>query len=103
MAPLRVVTSQEGPRLTVNALVKDPLLIPQRIIRLSPQQFTADKTLPPAGNAQGGAVQYWESSPLYSEDDAEIVNEFAEVPVVSAQVGEPKTERTRDRALALRV
>lgn len=101
MPPVRIVSAQEGPRLTVNQMVRDPLLIPERIIRVTSQRFVADKLLRYAGDAPGGAVQFWESTPLFAEDQAEIVNEYAEIPVAHTQVGEPKTERTRRRAIAL--
>lgn len=103
MASVRFVTSNDGPALTVSQMVSDPLYIPQRIIDVTRQLFVADKILRNAGSAPGGAVVYWESSPVFPDGDAEIVNEFAEIPVVPALVGEPLTARARRRALALLV
>lgn len=101
--PVRYATSQDGPVLTVSQMVKDPLYIPQRIVDITRQLFVADKILRSAGSAPGGAVQYWESSPVLPDGTAEIVNEFAEIPVVPALVGEPQTALARRRALALLV
>jgi hypothetical protein len=84
-------------------MAANPLYIPQRIVDVTRQLFIADKILRSAGSAPGGTVLYWESSPVFPDGTAEIVNEFAEIPVVPALVGEPKTERARRRALALLV
>lgn len=101
MPPVRITSSATGPQITVNTLIKDPRLVPERILKLADEKFVADKLLRNAGNAPGGAVQVFESPPLYAENDPEIVAEFAEIPVAHTQVGEPELVPTVKRGLAV--
>jgi hypothetical protein len=101
MPPVRVASASSGPRITVNTMVRQPRLIPTRILSLVDQRFVADKLLRDAGDAPGGAVRYYESPPLFAENDAELVQEFSEIPVAQLQVGEPKHAPARKRGLAV--
>src|SRR5437588_931430 len=99
----KVVSSFDGPRVTVNDFVKDPLRIPQLIIDMSAQGFLADAVLRNGGMNQSGSVRYNESTPLYADDSTEIRAEFGEVPVGSTSVGNPLVAFVEERALAIMV
>jgi hypothetical protein len=93
----------DGPRITVDALLKDPLVIPALILDMVQNEFIVDAVLRQAGLAQSGAVRYSESTPLYADDTPEIRAEFGEVPVVPTSVGMPRVVFTHERAMAISV
>lgn len=101
MPPVRWASADSGPRITVNTLIRQPTLIQERILDILDQKFIADQLLRGGGDAPGGVVQYFESPPLFAENDPEIVAEFAEIPVAMTDVGVPKFEPTRKRGLAV--
>lgn len=94
-------TSQDGQRITVNAMIKAPAVVRARMLDMAAQQFITDALLRPGPNADGGAIQYWESTPLYADDDAAIVKEFAEIPRTIGEFGIPHVTHTVKAALAL--
>src|ERR1700704_3249777 len=93
----------DAPRITVNELLKDPLVIPALILDISQNEFIMDSVLRMGGAAPSGAVRYSESTPLYADDFPEIRAEFAEVPIVPTSVGTPRTVVAHERALAIMV
>jgi hypothetical protein len=93
----------DGPRITVSALLKDPLVIPELILQMTQNEFIVDSVLRNGGAATSGAVRYSESTPLYADDFPEIRAEFAEVPVVGTSVGTPRVVFTHERAMAIMV
>jgi hypothetical protein len=93
----------DGPRITVDALLKDPLIIPELILDMTQNQFIMDVVLRRGGMTQSGAVRYSESTPLYADDVPEIRAEFGEVPVVPTSVGIPRVVFTHERAMAISV
>jgi hypothetical protein len=97
------ISFQDGPKLTVSAMVKQPTLIPKRIINLLEQQFIVDALLRKLQPTQSGVYVYEESTPLFADGEAEIVEEFGEIPVVSGKVGARKVAFTVKRALGLKV
>lgn len=101
--PVPSYTSMDGPRITVDALLKDPLVIPALILDMVQNEFIVDAVLRQAGLAQSGAVRYSESTPLYADDTPEIRAEFGEVPVVPTSVGMPRVVFTHERAMAISV
>lgn len=101
--PTAAYTSLDGPRITVDALLKDPLTIPALILDLTNNKFIVDAVLRPGGLAESGAVRYWESTPLYADSTPEIRAEFAEVPVVPTSVGTPRVVFAHERAMAILV
>lgn len=101
MAPVRWASADSGPRITVNTLIRQPTLIQERVLDILDQKFIADQLLRSGGDAPGGVVQYFESPPLFAENDPEIVAEFAEIPVAMTDVGVPKFEPTRKRGLGV--
>jgi hypothetical protein len=101
--PTAAYTSTDGPRVTVDALLKDPLVIPDLILDLTNNRFIVDAVLRPGGLAESGAVRYSESTPMYADDTPEIRAEFAEVPVVPTSVGIPRVVLAHERAMAILV
>lgn len=101
--PVRVVTSRAQQPITVNALVENPLIIPERILRVLDNQFAMDSLLRNAGRAQGGAVQFRVSSGLFADSPAEIVNEGAEIPLVARTRGDLQSKPTQKRALGVEI
>lgn len=101
--PTAAYTSLDGPRITVDALIKDPLNIPALILDMTRNEFIVDAVLRAGGLAESGAVRYWESTPLYADDTPEIRAEFGEVPVVPTSVGTPRVVFSHERAMAIMV
>jgi hypothetical protein len=104
--PVTIGTGQEQNPLTVNRLHQDPLLVPELFRVFFKDQFVADQILRPAGKATGGAVQFWESGPVYPDTaggDAEVVAPLAEIPVVNPVAGVPKAAQILKRGLGLRI
>jgi hypothetical protein len=93
----------DGPRITVNALVKAPLVIRKLILDMLHQQFIVDQILRPAGSTPSGAVVYHESESLYADQDPEIVAEFGEIPATLGSVGTAKVVRAVRRGLSLKI
>lgn len=96
--PHKVQASADGLRVTVNALVKDPTLIPKRLISDLQQEFISDAVLRKLPPTQSGSYVYEESTPLFADDTAmPIIEEFGEFPVITGQVGERKVAFTVKR------
>lgn len=97
------ISFQDGPKLTVSTMVKQPTLIPKRINSLLMQQFIVDALLRKLPPTQSGVYVYEESSPLFADHDAEDVEEFGEIPTVSGRVGARKVAFTVKKALGLKI
>lgn len=93
----------DGPRVTVDTFLKDPLKIQALVYAMTNQQFLADALLRAAGPVTGGAIQYLASTPFYSDDDSLKRAEFSEVPVGATSRGTPKVSYIAERALAILV
>jgi hypothetical protein len=98
-----IASSTDGPRVTVAALIKEPTVIPRRILSMLQNQFIADSVLRRLQPTQSGAYVYEESTPLFAEGDAPVVGEFGEIPVISGRVGARKVAVTVKRALAVQI
>jgi hypothetical protein len=101
--PTPVYASSDGPRITVDALVKDPLQIPALILDMTQNEFVVDAVLRNAGLTQSGVVRYEESTPLFADANPEVRAEFAEVPVVPTSIGLPRAVYSHERAMAIMV
>lgn len=101
MAALPTVTSQDGPKITVNAFIKDPLLVPTVVIDLLNQGFLADAILRKAGTADAGAVRFNESTPIYADTTVRVRAEMAEVPIAMGSLGNVNVAFTDDRSLSV--
>lgn len=103
MPPVRVQSVQDGQRITVSALVKQPRLIQARMLRMLQQQFITDALLRSVGAVPSGNLIYNESTPQFADNGEEIVEEFGEIPLAMGSLGQPKAVRTVKRALGLKV
>jgi hypothetical protein len=101
--PTPVYSAQDGPRVTVDTLIKDPLQVPALILDMTQNEFVVDAVLRNAGLAQSGVVRYEESTPLYADENPEVRAEFAEVPVVPTSIGAPRAVYSHERAMAIMV
>lgn len=101
--PVRVVTSQAQQPLTVNALVENPLIIPERIINVLDNQFVLEQVLRNAGKATGGAVQFRVSTGLFADSASEIVAPGGEIPLVTVTQGDLGSARVQKRALGVEI
>ena len=95
--------SNSGYRITVNAMIKSPLLIRQRMLRMTEQQFIMEAILRKAPRAEAGVILYNESTPLFTDDDASVVAEAAEIPLVQGQDGIPKAAYTIKTAMGIEI
>lgn len=98
-----IISVQDGPRLTVSLLLKSPTLIPKRILNMMDQQFLVDSVLRKGSDAPSGAVVFFQSTPLFSNDNPQVVDEFGEIPTTNGSLGTPLVARTVRRAIGLRV
>lgn len=103
MANITLGSSTDGPRITVNALVRDPRVIPMRMLNMIDQKFIAEKVLRQAGDAPGGTVRYFESSPLYANKNPENIAEFGDIPFAQADFGKLRSAHTIKKGLGVRV
>ena len=101
--PTPVYAASDGPRITVDVLIKDPLQVPALILDMTKNEFVVDSVLRNAGLAQSGVVRYEESTPLYADQNPEVRAEFAEVPVVPTSIGQPRAVYAHERAMAIMV
>jgi hypothetical protein len=101
MAPLPTVTSQDGPKITINAFLKDPLLVPTTVVAMMNQGFLADAILRRAGQADAGVVRFDESTPIYADSTVRVRAEMAEVPIAQGSLGNPANAYTSDRSLSV--
>lgn len=98
-----IVGSYDGPRITVDDYLKDPLRIPALVLDIMANEFIIETVLRNAGANQSGAVRYEKSVPLYANSDTNIRAEFAEVPTATGSVGEILVAYSYERALAITV
>lgn len=101
--PTPVTYSNSGPRLTVNSMIRDPLLIRQRMLYMTQQQFIMEALLRKAPPAEAGVILYNESTPLFTDDDASVVAEAAEIPLVQGQDGVPKAAYTVKTGMGIEI
>src|SRR3954469_15191957 len=101
MAPIQTVTSQDGPKITLNAYLKDPLLVPTVVVNMMDQGFLADAILRRAGQADAGVVRYSESTPIFADSTVRVRAQMAEVPIAMSSLGPPNSTYTSDRSLSV--
>lgn len=91
----------DGPRITVDTFLKDPLRIQELVFQMADQQFLADALLRSAGPVQSGAVEFFSSTPFYADSEAGRRAEFGEVPVAVTSRGAPNVTYVEERALGI--
>jgi hypothetical protein len=101
--PTPTTYSNSGVRITVNAMLKDPLLIRARMLQMMNQQFIMEALLRQAPRAEAGVILYNESTPLFTDDDASVIAEAAEIPLVQGQDGVPKAAFTIKTGLGIEI
>jgi hypothetical protein len=79
-------------------MMKTPTFLPRRVISMMDQQFITDAILGRGEQTVTGFVVFNESTPLFAEDDPQIMDEFGEIPVTNGLVGAPKVVRAVRRA-----
>lgn len=95
--------SNSGNRITVNAMIKDPLLIRARMLRMMDQQFIMNTLLRRAPRAEAGVILYQQSTPLFTDDDVSVIAEAAEIPLVQGQDGIPQVAFTVKTGLGIEI
>jgi hypothetical protein len=101
--PTPIIGVQDGPRLAVSQLVKQPTVIQRRILSMMNQMFLVDALLRKGNDAPSGAVLYYETTPLFTTDSPVVIDEFGEIPTTNGTMGIPKVVKTVMRAMGLRV
>lgn len=91
MADYPVGTSDDGLRYAVNRLVKDPAFIPARLEKDVKAEFFSEKLLRRGPNIPGGSIVFEESEGQYADDDPELLEEYADIPLTSAKRGKLHT------------
>jgi hypothetical protein len=103
MALTPIIAAGDGVRVTVSDLVKQPRVIPKRLLNLMDNQFLADTILRNGGSAESGVVRFDQSTPLFADNGSSIRSEFGEYQIVQTSDGTPMVVTTVDRGLALRI
>lgn len=103
MANTPVVSVNDGPRLTVNDLVGNPLMVPTKIKELMLNQFISETLFRNAGPNVNGLVAYHEGHPTFLVGDVQDIAEFGEIPVTYSERGTPVVARANKRGLGIRV
>lgn len=88
------VYSSSGQLISVNSLIRDPLLIRARMLDMSRNQFMMEDLLRRVPGTQSGVVQYEEDGPLFATGDPTIVAEGGEIPIIEGEDGIPKAAFT---------
>lgn len=101
MVALPNISVNDGPLVTINEWLKDPLRVPIYMVDIMKQGFLADAVLRQAGSAPAGVVKYYETNPLYA--DSTVLNraEFGEVPVARTSLGQPNVAFSVEKSLAV--
>lgn len=86
--------SQQGQRITVNSLIKDPLMIRGRMLDISRNQFMMEDILRKVPGVASGVIGYEESAPLFASEDPSVVAEGGEIPLITGEDGVPKAAFT---------
>jgi hypothetical protein len=82
-------------------LINNPTVIPRRILELARNQFLADSVLRNAGGNNAGVVEFYQSTPLFSDLGATIRTEFGEYQITTTSDGIPSVATTIDRGLSI--
>ena len=110
MALQPIVASSDGARTTVSDLVKSPRVIPRRMLELTRSQYIVDSVLRAGGDAPGGVVSFYESTPLFLDGSAPgtaaaavVKPEFGEYRIMTSSEGQQRLVVSINRGLAIRV
>lgn len=95
------LTLQSGPKITVQMLRNNPLLIPARILELLDGQFIDDILLRYEGDAS--TVAFDESSSIFLDGEVAELIEFEEIPVLGTQRGLPRLAVSTKKGAGVRI
>jgi hypothetical protein len=95
------ISAQDGPLVTINDWLKDPLRVPEYIVNLMNQGFLADAVLRHVGSAPAGVVRYQSTTPLYADSAITDRAEFGEVQVARTSLGDMNVAYSVEKALAV--
>jgi hypothetical protein len=98
-----VTYSGEGLRITVNDMIHDPHLVSSRMLSMMENQFIMESILRNAGTNNSGVIRYNQETPLFADDDPEVVAEGAEIPLGVGREGIPKAAYTVKTALGIEI
>ena len=102
MAVQTVTHSYDGPKWTVNNLIKNPTFVPNQIAKSVADTNIADQLLRTGPAAVGGAVSYEQTLALYAGSIGQIVAEYAEYPMTTAPMRTQMVAGTTKRGLGFR-
>lgn len=91
-----------GETLTVDAMIKDPTFIQERILEDLDKAFLEEALFRNAGT-NDGIVAYREAVAPFLNDDAEVVAEYAEIPLSNMDSGKVKSLIGHKTALGVSV
>lgn len=103
MAITTVTHSSDGPKWTVNQLIKNPVFVPNLIQKMVLDNNIAEWLLRTGPTAIGGAVAFEEATALYAGSEGEIVAEFGEYPMTDTPMRTPMTRATTKRGVGFRL
>lgn len=101
--PISTIYSGQGPRLTVNSMIADPLMIRARLLQMADQQFIMEALLRPVPSTPSGAIVFSESTPLFASDTPLDVAEGGEIPLGIGQDGLPRVAHTVKTGLGVEI
>lgn len=93
--------SYDGPRWTVNQLIKNPTWVPNTIMKMVRDNNIADWLLRTGPSASSGSVAFEETVALYANIEGEIVAEFGEYPLADSTVSTPGVRSTTKKGVGL--
>jgi hypothetical protein len=86
--------SNQGLRVTVNALINNPKVLPERMLRMLDQQFLMEAILRDDGPNDSGVIEFTIDAPQFLDDEPELIAEGAEIPVLTGSDGTPRAAYT---------
>lgn len=98
-----VVSVNDGPRITVNDLIGNPLMIPTKLKELMLNQFISEALFRNEGETPNGLVSYTEGHPTFLEQDVQDIAEGAAIPIATSARGVSIVARANKRGLGIRV
>jgi len=103
MAVVGTTHSYDGPKWTVNQLVKNPVWVPNTIAKMVEDSNIAEHLLRTGPTAVGGAVSFEETLALYAGSEGEIVAEYGEYPMTEIPSRTPVVRATTKRGVGFRI
>jgi hypothetical protein len=101
--PVSIVSVSDGPQITVNEMIKNPLFIPTKLLEMLEGTFLAEQVFRNAGGNDSGVVTYRQNDPLFLDTDIQDVAEFGEIPIGATSLGDPRVAFATKRGIGVRV